>query len=226
MPRTKLDNQNKEREKKKKDPNCIDWSIPRINVNPLTKQPYKRGRNWAIIVYPDSAPENWETLISQEPIAISPLHDKDVNDNGEKKKSHYHVLFAYKGNKSFEQIDEIARSLHAPIPQRVNSLTGATRYLTHQDNPEKYQYDNSDIRVFGGFDLEGNLAMSSGDKRQILRDMIEFIDENNIIHLMDLTRYCMSDKAPAGWFEILTERNTLFLKELIKSNWQKNKKGD
>ena len=50
-----------------------------------------------------------------------------------------------------------------------------------------------------------------------------FIREENIIHLVDLTDYCLSENAPAGWFEILTERNTLFLKELIKSNWQKSK---
>ena len=200
-----------------------DWTISRENINPKTKQPYKRGRNWVVVVYPESAPENWIDLIRQEPVAISPLHDKDVDENGERKKPHYHVVFAYKGNKSFEQIDEIARLLHAPIPQRVNSLTGQTRYLTHQDNPEKYQYESSDIQVFGGFDLEGNLAMSSGDKRQILKDMILFIREENIIHLVDLTDYCLSENAPAGWFEILTERNTLFLKELIKSNWQKSK---
>lgn len=53
--------------------------------------------------------------------------------------------------------------------------------------------------------------------------MILFIREENIIHLVDLTDYCLSENAPAGWFEILTERNTLFLKELIKSNWQKSK---
>lgn len=157
--------------------NEIDWTVARKNLNPKTKQPYKRGRNWVVVVYPESAPENWIDLIRQEPVAISPLHDKDVDENGERKKPHYHVVFAYKGNKSFEQIDEIARLLHAPIPQRVNSLTGQTRYLTHQDNPEKYQYESSDIQVFGGFDLEGNLAMSSGDKRQILKDMILFIRE-------------------------------------------------
>ncbi|HAK0877811.1 TPA: replication protein RepB, partial [Listeria monocytogenes] len=113
--------------------NEIDWTVARKNLNPKTKQPYKRGRNWVVVVYPESAPENWIDLIRQEPVAISPLHDKDVDENGERKKPHYHVVFAYKGNKSFEQIDEIARLLHAPIPQRVNSLTGQTRYLTHQD---------------------------------------------------------------------------------------------
>ncbi|MFW7433984.1 Rep family protein [Vagococcus carniphilus] len=98
-----------------------DWTVPRPNKNPKTKQPYKRGRNWGIVVYPESLPENWKDIIRQEPIAVSPLHDKDVNPDGEKKKSHYHLVLNYKGNKSFEQIDEIARSLRAPAPQRISS---------------------------------------------------------------------------------------------------------
>lgn len=198
-----------------------DWTISRENVNPKTKQPYKRGRNWGIVVYPESLPKNWKEIISTEPVAISPLHDKDVNPDGEKKKPHYHLVLNYKGNKSFEQIDEIARALKAPIPQRISSLTGAVRYLTHMDNPEKYQYDTADIQTFGGFDLESCLALSTGDKRQSLRDMLNFISENDITHLKDFADYCMSEDAPAGWFELLTERNTLFIKEYIKSNWQK-----
>lgn len=203
--------------------NEFDWTVARKNINPKTKRPYKRGRNWAIVAYPESLPENWKEIIKSEPVAISPLHDKDINAEGELKKPHYHLVLSYRGNKSFEQIDEIARLLHAPIPERINSLTGAVRYLTHMDDPNKYQYDSSDIQVFGGFDLESVLSLSTGDKRQLLRDMIEFIDENNIVHLVDFTNYCLSEKSPAGWFEILTERNTLFLKEYIKSNWQKNK---
>ncbi|MDN6779989.1 MAG: replication protein, partial [Lactobacillus sp.] len=40
--------------------NKIDWAVARKNLNPKTKQPYKRGRNWAIVVYPESLPENWK----------------------------------------------------------------------------------------------------------------------------------------------------------------------
>ncbi|MCA9766585.1 MAG: replication protein [Carnobacterium sp.] len=204
----------------------IDWNLPRKNLSPQTKQPYKRGRNWAIVGYLDSLPDQWKNIISSEPVAISPLHDKDINVDGEIKKAHYHIVLNYKGNKSFEQIDEIARLLRAPIPQRINSLTGAVRYLTHMDNPEKFQYDNSDIETYGGFDLESCLALSTGDKRQTLKDMISFIDSNNIVHLKDFADYCLSDKSPAGWFELLTERNTLFIKEYIKSSWQKNKNAE
>ena len=170
-------------------------------------QQNQRGRNWWIVVYPESLPENWKEIISTEPVAISPLHDKDVNADGTKKKPHYHIVFNYKGNKSFEQMDEMARVLRAPIPERISGLTGAVRYLTHMDNPEKYQYDNTEIQVFGGFDLESCLALSTGDKRQALKEMLGFISDNNIMHLKDFADYCMSDRAPAGWFELLTERN-------------------
>ncbi|MFS5611931.1 Rep family protein [Streptococcus agalactiae] len=65
--------------------NRTDWTLPRKNLNPKTKQPYKRGRNWWIVVYPESLPENWKEIISTEPVAISPLHDKDVNADGTRK---------------------------------------------------------------------------------------------------------------------------------------------
>ena len=43
--------------------NRTDWTLPRKNLNPKTKQPYKRGRNWWIVVYPESLPENWKEII-------------------------------------------------------------------------------------------------------------------------------------------------------------------
>lgn len=53
-----------------------------------------KGRNWAFLVYPESLPSNWEDIITETglPMAFSPLHDKDVNPNGEEKKPHYHVI--------------------------------------------------------------------------------------------------------------------------------------
>ena len=121
-------------------------------------------------------------------------------------------------------MDEMARVLRAPIPERISGLTGAVRYLTHMDNPEKYQYDNTEIQVFGGFDLESCLALSTGDKKTSVKEMLGFISDNNIMHLKDFADYCMSDRAPAGWFELLTERNTLFIKEYIKSIGKKKTK--
>lgn len=200
----------------------VDWSIPRVNLNSKTGKENARGRNWTIVLYPESLPENWKEYLIGEQCALSPLHDKDINADGEIKKSHYHLLLSYKGNKSFEQIDELARTLHAPIPQRVNSMVGAVRYLVHMDNPEKFQYKISDIQCFGGFDVSSYLEMSVTDKRETLRQMFEFIRDNEILHFKDFVDYCLSE-APTSWFEIATERNTVAIKEYIKSQWQKLK---
>ena len=60
-----------------------------------------RTRNFATVVYPDSAPADWKEKLDQLHVAafISPLHDKDINPNGEPKKAHYHVLVMFEGQK-------------------------------------------------------------------------------------------------------------------------------
>lgn len=49
-----------------------------------------RTRNWTFVLYPDSAPDNWRQILDDKHIEWieSPLHDKDVNANGEPKKPH------------------------------------------------------------------------------------------------------------------------------------------
>ena len=61
-----------------------------------------RVRNFATVVYPESAPENWQEILAEQfiPAFISPLHDKDINPTGEPKKPHYHVMIMYEGKKS------------------------------------------------------------------------------------------------------------------------------
>lgn len=46
---------------------------------------YTKSRTWGMVVYPESAPENWQELLSETfmQFAVSPLHDKDTNPDGE-----------------------------------------------------------------------------------------------------------------------------------------------
>lgn len=47
-----------------------------------------RTRNWSIVLYPDSAPANWREYLDSLQIEWieSPLHEFDVNPDGELKK--------------------------------------------------------------------------------------------------------------------------------------------
>ena len=58
-----------------------------------------KKRNWTFLVYPESAPADWVSKLQATglPVAISPLHDKDINPDGELKKAHYHVIVCYSG---------------------------------------------------------------------------------------------------------------------------------
>ena len=62
-----------------------------------------KKRNWAFVLYPESAPKDWKEQLSKTGLegAISPLHDKDVNPTGEPKKAHYHIIICYPGPTTF-----------------------------------------------------------------------------------------------------------------------------
>jgi len=66
------------------------------------------------------------------------LHDKDINPDGELKKSHWHVMMMFSSNKSYKQIRESTMKLRSPNPQKVANAKCMVRYFAHMDNPEKF----------------------------------------------------------------------------------------
>ena len=114
-----------------------------------------KKRNWGAVIYPESAPEDWIEQLKLKGLsfAISPLHDKDINPTGEPKKPHYHIVMCYGNPTTYENVKQVLEELGQPIPIPLESVRGYYRYFTHKDNPEKYQYNENDIRLFNGFDV-------------------------------------------------------------------------
>lgn len=150
-----------------------------------------KARAWTIVVYPDSAPENWLELVEELaiPCAISPLHDKDVNATGEPKKAHYHVILRWENTTTFSNVKHIADMLNAPIPKKVESIVGMYRYLTHEDNPDKAQYNSSDVKTMSGFDLHIFETMRTGEIERVVQEVEDIIDENNITEYYSLIKF-------------------------------------
>lgn len=181
----------------------------------------KRGRNWTCIVYPDSAPENWRDVLDEKHIqwGESPLHDKDVNPDGTKKKPHWHIALAFEGNKSYNQVLDITQELNATVPQRIESLRGLVRYFVHLDNPEKYQYSKDDIKAHGGFDIDKLMEMTSTNKLTILKDISEYILSNQVTNFGDLVLYAIHNNDE--WFDIIANYNTVYVNQLINAVYQR-----
>lgn len=177
-----------------------------------------RCRNWDVVLYPESAPENWRDILDDLRIewAESPLHDQDINPTGEKKKPHWHLLLCFPNVKSFEQVKSICDSINAPIPQRCQSMRGTVRYMAHLDHPDKAQYSASKIIGHGGFDVAAQLRATSSERYQIISDMMEFCKQNNICEMSDLSDYARTEHYD-DWFPILTDSATRIMETYVRS---------
>ena len=113
-----------------------------------------RTRNFATVVYPESAPDNWQEILSEQfvPAFISPLHDNDLNPTGEVKKPHYHVMIMFDSVKTREQAQDIFNLIGGVGCEIVQSLRGYARYLCHLDNPDKALNTSYVIVRFEQFD--------------------------------------------------------------------------
>lgn len=115
-----------------------------------------RTRNWLFIVYPESAPEDWRSILDSfhVPWIESPLHDADVNADATEKKAHWHIMLLFDSVKSYQQILPFSRAVNGSFPIKCRSLRGSVRYFYHADNPEKAQYSKTDIKAHCGAELE------------------------------------------------------------------------
>lgn len=179
-----------------------------------------RIRNFACVVYPESAPENWQDILAGffVPAFVSPLHDKDVNPTGESKKPHHHVMIMFDGVKTNEQAEDIFSAIGGVGCERVQSIRGYARYLCHLDNPEKAQYPPESVRSLCGADYMGVIGLAI-DKYKAIRDMIEWVNEYNVDAFSDLLEYASQERF--DWFRILCDCGTVVMKEYLKSkSWK------
>lgn len=175
-----------------------------------------RTRNYATVIYPESAPDNWQQLLAEKfvPAFISPLHDSDINPTGEPKKPHHHVLIMFENVKTKEQAKEIFDCIGGVGCEVVNSLRGYARYLCHMDNPEKAQYAPEQVRSLCGADYTGTIGLVT-DKYKAIKEMIAYCREKDIYSYADLLEYCAEERM--DWFRVLCDNGTVVVKEYLKS---------
>ena len=190
----------------------------------IKKESSARTRNYATVVYKESDGyiENWQEILADEkiPAFISPLHDRDINpgDTGEVKKAHWHVMIMFEGVKTPEQAKEVFSKINGVGCEVVKSLRGYARYLCHLDNPEKAQYQESDVRCLGGADYVGTIGLAI-DKYKALKEMMDFCRDYEVYAYSDLLDYACQERF--DWFRVLCDNGTVVIKEYLKSrSWQ------
>lgn len=182
----------------------------------------KRSNIWAFVGYPgDSLPSDFLTIINNWhiPCLISPIHDSDKNADDTEKKEHIHFMlyFGIGANKSFEQVKYYTDQLNATIPIIVNSVNAMIRYFIHADNPEKHQYNRSELLCLNGFEIKD--AFDTYDnERQIYEKIESTIAEYRIYNFSILVKIL---KDLNYNFELdFLRKHTLYFRELLNGNYQ------
>lgn len=170
-----------------------------------------KKRNWAFVLYPESAPEDWRERLQQTglPCVVSPLHDKDIDPTGQPKKPHYHIILVYSGPTAYSVVSALTSSLNQPIPQALESVKGYYRYLTHKDNPDKAQYLEQDITTINGFDISDFAELTRSEVNEIIRKTQKLCRDMDIVEYSDLLDYLLDNEYLAE-HDIVSSHTLLF----------------
>ena len=183
-----------------------------------------KKRNWAFVAYPESLPTDWKDQLQATglQVAISPLHDRDVDPTGELKKPHYHVILCYAGPTSYNVVKGLTDSLNCPIPQPLEQVRGYYRYFTHMDNPEKYQYSPDTIETINGFSIMDFVELTKSEVLTAKRKLQSLIRERNILEYSDFMDYLQDSENMEQEYDVASN-NTYFFEKYISS--RRNKQG-
>lgn len=131
-----------------------------------------RSRKYRLLLYPD-CPSHVEALelLKTYPKFCYILHDRDVFEDGTEKKAHWHCCVWFNNAKWLASLAK-ELGIEENYIQPSHNATHDLRYLVHADDPDKFQYDKSDI--------VGNMSV---DLEKALQD---FNEEEKVIAILDL----------------------------------------
>lgn len=173
-------------------------------------------------LYEDSAPADFRSrMLDSGYEGFAAKHDKDVTEAGELKEPHWHVAVAFNHAVSLKEAKEVLTSFgvkEASVQHR-DSWRGVARYLCHLDDPNKTQYDPSDVLEFGGADYMTVISRQS-DKYRIVAEMQDWVcgpmAEGKKPHSFgDLNDYARAENLE--WFMALCDNSAVIMREFCKS---------
>jgi len=167
-----------------------------------------KARYFTFLLYPESIPEDWEMRLESigTPIAISPLHDKDLSDleGKEYKKAHYHLIYVAKNPVTADSVRKrIQRALGdksvSMVQIVVQSMENIYLYLTHESKDaiakNKRVYAKKDIKLLNNFDIDRYITLDVEDKDDMLNNVCDLIDEYGLANIRELRRFVRDNGA-------------------------------
>lgn len=164
---------------------------------------WKENRSYEAILYPESCNGYIQKLADNFPSAccLSPLHDRDIDNDGCIKKPHFHFIAHYSGKKNpynfyCDVCNTFGDSCFNTI-QSKSDISAAVKYLAHTfcKDKKKAKYNIDDIISYNGFDASKYLFENTGDLMENINNIMEIIDSENILFYNKLARYLQKENS-------------------------------
>lgn len=176
-----------------------------------------KDNKFFIVLYPDSTTYDIEVVFNNIRFISTKyayiLHDNDCDENGEIKKSHYHVYFKLENQASIETVAKSLEVENNCIQFAVNER-GCCRYLIHLDNPEKHQYSQDSIIT--DFDIYKYLVDKDLENMSAIAELYTYISVNRCKTFNELVNYCLTSNR-ADLVKCVTNK-AYFFRQLLNEN--------
>lgn len=151
------------------------------------------------------------------------LHDKCIDENNEKVRPHHHIITILKQItrkstliKTLSKILNINENLITI--KKLNDVFIETQYLTHQNEPQKYQYPHFLINTNNKRRVNEILNATSDNKDITATELIEIIyKENNYYKILKKLGLEITKKYHFIIIKLLEEKNFVNRMEVIKN---------
>lgn len=167
----------------------------------MTNKGETRTRIWEIILYPVDNAVNLHAFVLQGIIDscmecgykyFMILHDKDIDEDGQLKKEHVHILLEFPNPRRIKSVMREMCVLEENLVNPVTSKKGYIRYLTHIDDKDKYQYKQSNIQTNCKTDVERAYKCDK-DSIEQAEYMLNYICANPNSSITELSRVAIDN---------------------------------
>lgn len=173
-----------------------------------------KARYWCAVLYPENMINNWEIKIGdliEFPYAYC-IHDKDVDKEGEVRKTHMHIIIAYSNTTTQGSVMKLLEKLNAPgknafnAIQQVNNVRHMYNYLIHDTETckkrKKHLYSKIERITGNNFDIGDYEQISTADKRRMLKEICDIVIKQELTNLAEAYIY-ITENYDDAYFDVL-----------------------
>lgn len=205
-------------------------TVDRTQKTVTDEEKKQKVRNFAVVVYPDSTTlnKNWRENLHAlgHKAIISPIHDKDIDNNGLPKKPHYHVCIFRENATTWNScVKTMSANVDSSI-KYVEVLRGTIQasydYMSHKNAPQKAQYKEEDVVCLNGFSPFDYQKQTRTDKLNCAKEIYIYIENNVVEEFSDLIQLLIMEEKD----ELLeyVASHAFFIDKIITSLRNKNLK--